>query len=115
MYQMEIIVQEAEGMPYLMMHTTHPFIHQNRQTDEDAHAFVRAESIRRWEACRCHPSDSMSQMTGSFGMDVKFIPNSAQHSEYDTGHVSDAAALLVRGVVMTIEKSPVSIHVGFFV
>lgn len=104
MYQMEIIVQEAEGMSYLMMHTTHPLI-CTRQTDYPAHGFVRADFIWGREAFRCHPSDSMSSQTCSFDMGVNSTPNRLQNSEYDTGHVSGEAEMLVNSVAMTLKKA----------
>lgn len=99
-------------MSYLMMHTTRPLI-QNRQIDYAAHEFVRADSFRRREAFTCHPSDSMPEMAGSFDMDVKPTPNSVHNSEYDTGHVPNAAQLLVRGVVMTMKKAQWTFHWAF--
>ena len=74
MYQMEIIVQEAEGMSYLMMHTTHPLI-CTRQTDYPAHGFVVADSMWGWESFKCHPSDFMSSQACSFDMGVNSKPN----------------------------------------
>lgn len=105
MYQMEIIVQEAEGMSYLMMHTTHPLI-CTRQTAYPAHGFVRANSMWGWEPYQCHPSDSMSSQACSFDMGANSTPNRLQNSEYDTGHdVSVEAEMLANGVVMTLKKA----------
>lgn len=104
MYQMEIIVQEAEGMSYLMMHTTHPLIH-SRQTGCPAPALVRADSIREWESFGCRPSDSMSLMTGSFDMGVHVAPNKQSYSKYVNGHVPSEAVMPASGVVMTLKKA----------